>query len=230
MKLRLGIYLLLIGIPMQTDGQIKTYQLSLKDSTLNILNIGCENALSVKNLPKDCIVKFNDEVLEPLTYNSFDEYIKYGNYSVNPNDTGDNILRVLKKGKEVFQKKFIAKRHGDPTVKFGIVKDSFASVEQILAYPKLFVYTPNYYLKYGYSLVRYNIYFAKGTNTKSIYRGYIDGRPMNYDMAEFDDEIKNEIKLLKKGDRVFIDDIVILGDGGCTGCARSMPPIDIIIK
>ena len=46
-----------------------------------------------------------------------------------------------------------------------------ASVEQILAYPKLFVYTPNYYLKYGYSLVRYNIYFAKGTNTKSIYRG-----------------------------------------------------------
>jgi len=211
--------LLLFGSLVNSYAQITTYQLDLKDSTISILYTGISNRIYIKNLPNNSKVKFNNEFLEPF-------YEQYGHYAIRVRvvDGVENTLRVFKMGKEIYNHKYVVKNTNGPLVRLGIVKDSIAAKEDILFAPRLVGFMPDCYLKFNYRLVGYNISLYRGNNVELIYKHDID-----LNMVNFDDHVKNEIKLMKKGDKIVIEQIKILGRGD-NGCCRDMPPIKIIIK
>src|ERR1035441_171994 len=91
-----------IGI---TNAQITTYQLCLKDSTLNILYPGFDNYVIIKNLPEGAKVIFKGQVLDPLIYPSAPPDL----YNLIFWNGSDSVLYVYKNDNEIYSKVFTIK-------------------------------------------------------------------------------------------------------------------------
>lgn len=221
-------FLLLVFLFSQTTsvyGQIVTYQLDLKDSTADIIHTKIANHIYIKNLPRDAKVEFNKEVLTPLNP-SIDPH-KHGNYVLRVIEGGENTLRIYKNEREIYKHKYIVKSANEPVVRLGIIKDSIAAKEDILFAPRLSCFIPNCDINsIMYRLVSYSITLYIGNNIESVSK---EENTKDLNGIDFDDHVKNEIRRMKKGDKIIIDNIKVLGRGD-NFCLRQMTPIKIIIK
>ncbi len=205
-------------------GQITSCLTQLRDQSLNIIYVGVSNNVWLKNLPDGCEVKFNDKLTPPRDHYADDSFYIYKNFFLTVDKEGSYILRVFKNNKEIFKKEYQAKKINNPVVRLGVVKDTFASVEEILAYPAVVCNIPNCLLKCIFSINSYEIHLLKNMN-QGVFVRREEGRDLNG--AEFRKEIIDEIKKLKKGDHILIDGIKASRPDAIT---RSFTPIKVTIK
>jgi hypothetical protein len=205
------------------DGQIVSYLTQLRDPSLNILYIGVSNNVWLKNLPEDCKVKFNDKFISPRDHYAGDSFYIYKNFFLTVEKEGNYVLRVFQQNKEIFKKEYQANRVNDPVVRLGIVKDSFASVEEILAYPAVVCTYPGCLMKRGPYIVYYVVTIRNSENRRAF---TIEDRKGLNGVA-FGDELKNEIRRMKRGDKITVEEI----KGFANGCmTRSFASIKVTIK
>ncbi len=189
--------------------QITTYQLFLKDSTLNLLYLNGGNDVRIKNLPIGSKVSYRGEVKE----HCFD----YSDlYNLTPMSQEDSVLHIYKNGKEIYKKVFTLKCWPNPMAKLGTLKDTFATVSEVIACPYLYIAFSDSYLnpKPIADLHGYNITIYTGQNSLPIRQFYKNSKD-KLGGVPFDNAVIIAIKNLKKGDKFKIDEIKAWGGIMC---------------
>ncbi len=191
---------------VQGMAQIATCQISLKDSTENILYVGIPNEVVIKNLPAKSTVKFD----------GFKIASTGKNYILQPEKTGKHKLSVYDKGRVIFLKTYMATALTDGNVQLGIVKYEtgkvnfkVASVKDVLVNPAVVFYCPDCKLKTWWRIVQYDITLITkdAQQTQAVSGENLDGVP-------FDKDIQRTIAKMKNGDRIYIEDIKAYGPDG----------------
>ncbi len=103
--------------------------------------------------------------------------------------------------------------------RWGEIKDSFASVKQILAYPKMTIYFGSDTL---YNVKAFRIFSFIIT---ADIRG--DEQIAESSGHFLSNEQRHLISILKPGSKLIFDDIRAIGDGGCT---RMLNPFTLTIR
>jgi hypothetical protein len=187
---------LYLGVSVTATAQIATYQLSLRDSTLNILYVGVSNRVAITNLPANTRVKFENEFLTP--YNNI--------YNLTPRKPGNSALCVYNKtNKIIFSKEYTTRYSSGVPLQVGIVKYPVASVSDILVKPALVCYTGDS-LKPWCRIVSYDMMLCTNdtVETKSLSGDNLTNIP-------FDKDIQDKIAMMKNGDRIFIENVKAIG-------------------
>ena len=204
------IYALLIC--SLAEAQISTYQLSLKDSNAAILYYNGPNRIRISG------VKGSDQV---TLRNSFANY-RSGNihsfYILTP--ASSDTLRIRRGKKIIFTKVFEVKRLPDLAARMGNIKDSFATVKEILAYPKMRIYFGNDTLYNGewFQLLTF-------VTISKNHEG--DEQILSSNGNYLSQEQRRLIAMLRKGDKILFDEI----RATCSDCvARILDPITITIR
>jgi hypothetical protein len=131
-----------------------------------------------------------------------------------------DTLFIRRRGQVIFSKGYFVERNKDIDLRLGVVtmrRSMTATKEEILAYPRLFVSPGD--LRLYWFVVRS---FAMSIQTKDAWIGPLVGKEerLSTDQIEL-------IKQLRPGDRVWFEDIRVMGsDGGL----RAMNSLAIMIK
>ncbi len=206
-----------------TNAQIATYQTKLRDSTLAILYVGIDNAILIDKIPGNSKVKFDNEYINPIPTNFNPAHPHEKIFVVRVDKPGINKLHILNsRNKEIYAKEYNSKRINDLKVQLGYIKSTEATVNEILLRPSVICYSPECHLKNLFRLGSYRItmQIASEQETKEISDFDLNDKP-------FDKDIQNKITRMKKGDKIFIDDVRIVGDNNTT---RIIPPIKVTIR
>lgn len=194
MYVRLLIYFVVfLFSSISTMAEIITYQLSLKDSTQNILYCGFPNLIAIKNLPTNSKVTTEDGYIAPVGKN----------YIFSPYQSGSFKLYVYdSNNKSVFSKEFTAIQSKDFALKIGNINFEIASVNEILANPALVCYCSECQLKPWWRIVSYDICLITNHDVeiKSISGDNLTNSP-------FDKDVLTKISRMKIGDRIIIEKI-----------------------
>lgn len=194
MAWRLILFVLLIlFVATPAMAQIATYQVSLKDSTQEILYAGCPNKVMITNLPSKAKVKFEHKDVVPTG----------NNYILTPERPGNSRLSVYSSSnKLIFQKNLASEKLQPFVIQLGIVKYKVASVKDIMANPSLVCNYTDCLLKPFVRIVHYDITLISDgdVTTKTVSGDDVTGMP-------FSKEIQNKIAGMKNGDRIFIENI-----------------------
>lgn len=193
--------LLLIGLYLfastTTEGQITTYQLSLIDSTENILYVGIDNKVAIKNVPVNTKVKFEGKDIKPT--GSY--------YMLTPTQAGKSTLRIYdRNNKTIFSKEYPVNYIEDFKLQVGNGKSGLVSLSDIMANPALVI---NYSskLKSSWRIVNYDI-------SLMINKVYHEGKSVsgeNLSNVPFDKDLRDKIATMKNGDAIFIEGIKAYG-------------------
>ena len=225
MLARLLSSMLLLFTLGSLKAQVTTYQTALKDSTLNILYTHFDNEVTIKNLPEGAIVKFNDKIIEPYLHYS-GVAVDYKTLHLLPNKEGNYALQVLNSNnEEIYKRDYQAVTFRDPITKLGILKDTAATVAEILAYPALVCFVPNDNLREKETILFYTITIIRGLNVLTINTSGCCRK--NYNGAPFDSDIQGDIRKMRKGDKLFVENIKAMGPDRTT---RGLAPIVVTIK
>ncbi len=196
--------------------QIRTYQISLKDSTDKKLWVLFDNFIRIENLPSDCKLKVTNGKIFRKQGENF--------YRVKVDSIGKTVLTIYHRSKLIFSEEFENVYWEDFKVKFGSIDDmgsrgeKYATVEDILAFPEIVSYFPSSFFK-PYTVTEFNLSFF--TDAKEEIKFYpVVG-------AKISGELLQIVRTLKKGNRVFVDDIRVLGPDGRI---RHLNPFNVVIK
>jgi hypothetical protein len=176
--------------------QIATYQVSLKDSTQNILYVGFPNKIAIENLPANAKVKFDDKDVMPTGNNYvLTPMCRPGNYKLYIYD---------KNNQEIFAKVYTVYQACKTSIQLGVVKETPATVSDILINPAV-VCCPDM-MKPFWRIISYDITLVKnGTEqTKTVSADNLNNVP-------FDKDIQNTISHMKSGDVIIIENIRAYG-------------------
>src|SRR5262245_33603372 len=129
LKCGVTIIFFLFSASPSLRSQIVISNLSLTDTTQNFFYIGVENKIHVTG-------KDYDPVKGKFTVAGGGCYFKYlgkGNYVyICEMETDDCTVRYSENGKLVFKQNFKCRKVGDITARYGGLKDSIATVNQLL--------------------------------------------------------------------------------------------------
>ena len=183
-----------------STAQITAFQISLKDSTQEVLYVGIPNKVTIKGLPEHARVKFGRKYIKSDT----------NNYILNPDTAGNRKLIVYgRHHRVIFSKDYTARYLGHCDIQLGIVKYPVTSVEDILVNPALVCNCSDSLAKPFFRITQYDIgILVNGVyDTQSVTGDNLDGKP-------FDSAIISKISKMKNGDAIFIEGIRAYGPDG----------------
>jgi len=215
--LRTAIIFIFSILSISLKSQITVANLSLTDTTQNIFYIGVENKVHVTG-------KGFDPVKGKFAVSgggcSFKNLGK-GNYVYKCEMETDNCtVRYSENGKSIFTQGFRCRKIGDPLARLAGIRDSLATVDEIISNPFLIVEIPNAFYKHGCQVTAFVITmdgasFEEKNEVDSI-AGYI-----------IPTHVITKIKKLRKGDMIYFDQIRCL----CKDSrSRKLKPFGITIK
>lgn len=185
---------------VKAQAQITTYQLSLNDSTKNVLYTNIPNQVVIKNLPAGARVVFREWNVTPIN----------GSYFLNMAKQGTDSLLVYDKNETlIFSKTYNVVKY-DQQLQMGNAKYMLTSLDDILANPCLNFYSNEAtLLKPLWRITHYTIStLINGVyETDSAWGENLTDKP-------FDKHILDKIAGMKEHDRIFIEDIDIYGPDG----------------
>ena len=184
--------------------------ISLTDSTKNILFVGVDNRLLLKNisLTQGSLSIRNGVLVTKLAK----EFVARVN-----SDSTKAVITFTKKNKVVFSKEFEIASIPDPVARLGYIPDSIASIGQILANPYL-TSGCNCYLNYPVYIISFKLSINKVQGDE--YGGFATGNKLT------GEQIK-QIRECSSGDKLVFTDIRALGPDSRT---RKLPDFTITIK
>ena len=204
-------YLLLI-VPFTANAQINIYNISLTDSTKQVLYVGIDNKIKITG---DNIEKFAKSIVGGggiLTRLESDLFL------VRANKSGDTaIIKLSSKNKIIAQKKFKVESVPDIVAAIGYMNDSIASIQRILSNPYMTAGC-QCYLKLNVAILGFNM------AVKSIDKEEIT---LSSEMNRFSEEQIKTIKECRPGDKLHFQKIRATGPDGR---ARYLKPFSITIK
>jgi hypothetical protein len=200
---RSAIIIFLLIVSSSIRSQIIISNLSLADTTKNIFYLGVENKIHITG-------KDYDPVNGKLAVSGgacILKKIEKGSYVLLCGaETDDCMMWYSEKGQLVFKQKFICRTiNSEVTVKYGGIKDSIASVNQLLANPFLYIDLPGSYYKHNYYITSFNAIFISQD---------LDSLKTNSLGSLLTNEQKEIIKKLKPRDKIFFDEIYGLSPDG----------------
>ncbi len=210
-----------------TQAQVHTYIPDLKDTSLNTLFLRYPNTVVFANLPDGAQVKFNGDEISPISYPVEKAY------NLRVSKKGTYTVQVFDKNKEIYKRDFVAnKGMSDPFAHFGIIKGwtATATVDDVLADPAVYCDIPGNPTIYRFRVIRYDIMLVRDGDVETIHKHVSNQHISTDDIGgkTFDEETKQKIKLMKKGDKIIIEDIKVAGPDKQV---RTMDgPITITIK
>lgn len=200
-------FLISFFVCLRANAQIETYQLSLKDSTKNILYIGVPNQIEIKHLPVDAkMILKNGEIHSDGSLFTFYEQ-----------KTGQDTLVIKKGGKIIYRKAFEGRYVCDPNSRLCGLQDSISYPDQIMACTDLIVFD-----SCAYKMRMHVLEFTVG-----LFKKGADGYPQQVEGARLPISVLNEIKTMKRGDKILFQDIKV---GGPDCRLRILPDYTVYIK
>lgn len=198
------------------QGQINVYLPLLKDSSLNILQTGIVNTLRIENLPDGAKVKFNNKYLEPQRVST-----NCKDFNLEVTESHKYWLEVTAREKLLYSREYVYMRLGDIKVLIGARNDNTLTVPEIMEHPSIVCAIENCYLKNCIKLVGYQLTIVKnkkevkswrkGKNKDGINTPVLGSDLPDLNDSTFDIDLQNEIRQLKKDDKIYIEDIVVVG-------------------
>ena len=189
--------------------QIKTYQLSLKDSSIAEVYLAEHNRIRIEGAKSTDKIEFKEADVLRDSFNIF---------RVIPLGLGRKTLIIYRNNREIFRKDFETKQLSRPKSRLGAIKDSSASINQIISFPRLLALFENcnYKDEHGW-VTRFSLSVLKRNDL--VYQESIDGDRLSKEGIEM-------IRQLRAGDRILIEDIVAVG----TFCPTVLDPIVVKIR
>lgn len=200
-------FLISFFVCLKANAQIETYQLSLKDSTKNILYIGVPNQIEIKHLPVDAnMILKNGEIRSDGGLFTFYEQ-----------KTGPDSLIIKKGGKTIYRKEFEGEYVCDPRSRLCGLSDSTGYPAQIMACADLIVF----------SSCAYKMRLRVLEFTVTLFKKRIEDYPQQVRGSHLPVSVLNEIKTMKRGDKILFQDIKV---GGPDCRLRILPDYTVYIK
>lgn len=186
---------------------------SLIDSSLNIAYLGVENAIELVG------AKNSSTKLDFTTTNGTMSDVGQGRYILRPEQAGECIISFQSKGQKIVSKAFRIDTLVNLIARLAGVRDSFATVQEIMSNPFLIIESPKSLYKVR-CLVRSFVLSMDEA-------GFEDSNPYEIVGHVISSNVVNKIKRLQKGDEMLFDQIIM----NCADCrSRKLPPFKIIIK
>ena len=208
-----AFYIFILFAPTSIFAQVNIINRSLTDSSLNIAYIGVENAIELVGL------KNNSVKLSFTTTNGTMSAIGRTRYILRPEKQGECIISFLSNGKNIVIKTYKIDTLTELNARLAGVRDSFATIQEIITNPFLIVEAPKSFYK-ARCIVRSFSLSMDDAN-------FEDTNPFEISGYIILDYIIKRIKGLRKGDWMWFDQIIVL----CADCrARKYPPFKIIIR
>ena len=206
-------YILFLLIPSSIFSQVNIINRSLTDSSLNIVYIGIENAIELVG-SKNSISK-----LSFTTTNGTLSDVGQGHYILRPEKAGECIISFQSKGQKIVSKVFRIDTIFNLTARLAGVRDSFATVQEIISNPFLIIESPKSFYKVR-CIVRSFVLSMDAP-------GFEDSNPYEIVGYAIPSYVIKRIKELRKGDEMWFDQIIM----NCADCrTRKLPPFKLIIK
>ena len=204
------LFLLLSLTPFFTFSQVNIINRSLTDSSLRIAYIGVDNFLELKGM------KISDDV---KVISSQGNVTKTNtNFTLRVPFCDSIFITVQKKGRQILKEKFKCDQLYDPILQLGAIKDSVASVKEILINPFLRFFRENCFYKKQFMITNFTAVFI--SQELDSLNTYAVGNLLTSEQKEL-------IKKLKTGDKTLFDQIYALGPDSRR---RKLSPFTITIK
>ena len=135
--------------------QLSISNLSLTDTSQNIFYIGVDNRIRISGeryspLNQSLSITGGGATIAGLM----------GNYIIRVQNETDNCqIWIKENAKTVFKQSFFVRKVGDVVVRYGGLKDSTATVNQLLANPFLYIDIPGSYYKHNYLITSFSAIF-----------------------------------------------------------------------
>lgn len=209
-----GIFFLFLMLcSWKLVAQVNLHNSSLYKPEIAELYVGAPNVIEVIGLSdySNLNISLDNTVITKDSANRFFVMVK-GTPRI-------DTLRLYQKRKLLLTKAYKVKYFPNPEARLGIVKDSTATVNQIMAMPSLHVYNRecNFNIR---SLIRY--FSLTLMNERHVQQAKFDNVNGNNLLAEH----INEIKKLKRGSKLIFESIQFIPSGGCP---RTLPELTITI-
>ena len=179
--------------------QVNISNYSLTDSSQNIFYVGVDNLIKISGnqydyLKQSVSIKGGGAKLIPGGIGTFIVKVQ--------TETDDCRIWINENGKVIFKKDFIVRTVRDIVVRYGGLKDSIATINQLLANPFLFIDIPESYYKHNFQVTSFTATFInQGLDSLKTYSV---GNLLTTEQKEL-------IKKLKTGDKIFFDQLYALG-------------------
>ena len=211
--LRTTLLLFLSFLTVFTFSQVNIINRSLTDSSLNIAYIGVENAIELFGF------KNSTTNLGFTTTNGSMSGVGQGRYILRPEKAGECIISFQSKGQKIVSEVFRIDTIFNLTARLAGVRDSFATIQEIISSPFLIIESPKSFYKVR-CLVRSFVLSMDAP-------GFEDSNPYEIVGYVIPPYVIKRIKELRKGDEMWFDQIIM----NCADCrTRKIPPFKIIIK
>ncbi len=202
---------LLLFLPIYTGlpsaAQIKLSILSLKDTSMSDLYLYADNKVKIEGFKAGDKVLFGSNVVKSTDGNI---------YTLSPVSTADSVLTVRNKNNVILTKAFTVRKFPDVSVHLDTVHGAYATVEAILAAPKLVVETGNF--KGAFKILAFDLGIKSGNDFEAT-PTMLGSRLSLYQI--------DRIRRLKSGDKLFFENI----RATCPSCAiRLLMPFTLIIQ
>lgn len=199
----------------QIDAQIRTTQLSLKDSGVAELYLGFRNKVKFAGLRQGDKVFFGTTTPYRLDTNI---------YVLVPSSDSQNTVLVKRRNITIFSKRFCIRHIPDPNIQFGTVRTRirprahsyYASVQEVLTYPKLVIETRNVNL--AFHVVSFEFAIAR----TGFYETWLYGKGDSLSKDQI-----TAVERLVPGDKIYFENIRITGPDDVT---RTFVNLAIVIK
>jgi len=189
------------------SAQVDIINQNLVDDAPDILYFGTDNHLVVSG--------HNGRNIK-LTVDGGSVSVRDEGFNVKVIKPGSVSVEVYNGNQEIIKQKFSVHRVSNPVVHLGSIKDSKASVTEILKNAFLVIRLPGCYYKHDLKVISFDLVISNRVVIKVIKgKGYI----FNHDMKE-------AIQKLKPGNKLFFENIRVRGSDSIT---RIMPILEIKI-
>lgn len=148
------LFLTFMFFTLTSLGQVKIYNLSLTDSTKNILYCGLQNRIKIYGSDSISKVELTSSIKK-----CFKDIYEKNLFLLHPNMIKTDTINVLINGSLVLVEKYECKRLSDPIPILANTRDLLISKKQIKSDPRLSIVHPDGLYKHQYQVVRYDIFF-----------------------------------------------------------------------
>ena len=193
--MRVIIVLAAFLICIRANAQINIFNLSLSDSTKRIAYAGVENFLGIKG------GKTNDNI---KMFTSLGDLTKIdaSNFILKVPMADSFFITVQRNGTQVLRETFKSDVLNEPTLRLGGIKDSVASIQEILINPFLHLFIPGSLYKKQFVVTGFNAIFI--SDDLDSLRTYSVGNLLSNEQQEL-------TKKLKPGNKILFDQIYAFG-------------------
>ena len=213
--MRLSIIVLFLLSAMCIKAQLSISNLSLTDTSQHIFYIGVDNIIKISGK------QYNPVKHQTAIIGGGGTLLKKGKgvYIVKvQNETDHCQIWISENKKSVFRQNYIVRKVGDIVVSYGGLKDSTATVSQLLANPFLYIDIPGSFYKHNYSITSFSAIFIN-RDADSV-RASAVGNLLTTEQKEL-------IKKLLPGNKILFDQIYAISPDGRR---RKLQPFIITVK